>query len=243
MKSWLAFAGICAAILAFVIFMPQGARAYLLDFAFSCAVIFVALVLTWPVDRVLRRMPPAVAIPAIAAGYFLLISAFHFLGGAIEQRRPAFPLGHWLTFVTGREWWTRRWGEAFSLGVEFAIVMAVLMTVDALLQRRDSAGPTDLAYYPRVGGLVKSLSLVQGRLVLILGFLFFLGVNADLAVQEFADGRLAGPEVALYTCVMGWNVLWIADCLSRPRYTTLWVAVAFFVNAVIALPPGMFARE
>jgi hypothetical protein len=44
---WLIFVGICAAIFAFVVFIPQGARVYLSGFAYSCAAISAAMVPTW----------------------------------------------------------------------------------------------------------------------------------------------------------------------------------------------------
>jgi hypothetical protein len=231
------------AVVGFVFFIPQGARPYLSGFVFSWAAIVVAVLLAWPADRVLRHVPLAVKIPVIAAGYFVLAAAFCFWGGVIERACPDFPLGDWLTQPGWRAWVMQRWDESLSVGLEFAIVMAVAMAADALVQYRQPERPMDYAYYPRIEGLVKSLSLVQGRMVLMIGFLVLLGGYADLALKEWPHGNLAGPEVAIATCLLGWNLLWIADCMSRPRHTTLWVAVAFFFIIWIALPPGILVCE
>jgi hypothetical protein len=243
LRELLMFAGMCAAVVTFVIFIPQGARTYLLDFVFSCGVVSAAVALTWPVDRLLRRMPPWVTVPAVAAGYFFLIAAFHVSGGAIEQRYPGFQIADRLAGVARQEWLTQRWDEARLLGMEFAAVMLALMSVDAMLQSRQPDAAKDFAYYPRIGGLGKSLCLVQGRLILILGLLLLFVMNADLALAQWPRGRAASPDLALTTCILGWNLLWIVDCLSRPRCATLWVPVAFLFCAAIAMPASNLVWE
>jgi len=235
LRGFLLFSGICAGVLALAITVPQEATPYLLGFVYSFLMIMAAVVLTWPADSLLHRMPLAASIPAMLAGYFLLMSAFYLFGGAIEQSHLVFAGGNWVA---------RRARESVLWGAHFVVVMALLTTVDAVMQFRRRDGIKDFAYYPRVAGLVKSLSLVQGRLVLIVGFLVLFGAYVMTAVEEWgARVQILPTEVAFGTCVLGWAVLWIADCLSRPRRSTVWVAIAFLLYGLLALPAGVIVRE
>ena len=227
--------GTCAALLGLAIAIPQEATAYLLGFVYSCIVIAVAVVLVWPADTILRRMPLLAAFPALLAIYFVLVSAFCLFGGAIEQVHLLFAGGNWLA---------RRAGESALWGAHFAVVMGVLITLDVTMQVRRRDCGKDIAYYPRVGGLGKSLSLVQGRLVLIVGFLVLFGSYAVGAVGEWeARGTIRPPELAFATCVLGWAVLWIADCASRPNRRAVWVAIAFLLYSMLVLPSTAIVRE
>ena len=152
---------------------------------------------------------------AVLVGYFLLISTFYLLGGAIEQQRLPFAGGNTLLRMAGEPgWW----------GTYFAVAMAVLVTVDVFTQYQCRDAVKDFAYYPRIAGIVKSLSLGEGRLVLMVGFLMLFGNYATTAVEVWkAHGPILPLEIAFKTCVVGWAFLWIADCLSRPRRISVWL--------------------
>jgi hypothetical protein len=239
-----AFIGICAAVCGFVLFIPPGARRYLSGFAYSWAAVVGGVVVASLAHPILRRLPLFVAIPAVAAGYFVLIATFCYWGGAIALTSPDLPVGDWLTPHHWPDWLTHKCHESLTCGTIAGVVLIILMAVDALMQRALPVEERDFAYYPRIGGLMNSFSLLQGRLVLLIGFLVVLAIYADFAVAQWkAHGRISASQTPFVASAVGWVVLWIADCVSRPRSTTLWVAILFLFIALGLMPAVQDAVE
>jgi hypothetical protein len=232
---FLIFTGLCAAVLGLIIAIPQEVVVDLAGFAYSFAVIMAAVVLASAVHALFHRMTALITIPVILVGYFFLIFAFCLVSGMID--RSCLPLPKADSLARCAE-------ESVLWAVRLTTTVVILISLDAVMQLRQENEIKDFAYYPRVTGLVKSLSLVRCRLVLVAGFLILFGNYALIVVEVWRAGTPILPlDITFKTCVWGWAVLWIADCLCRPRRIAVWVAIAFLVYSLIALPPSQIVRE
>ena len=190
--------------------------------------------------ELLRWFGAVVLMPTL---YFALGFGFHVLGGAIDQPHPLY--------VDGGDWFTKRFDRSIQTGVLLAILIGVLIPIDLIAQHlRRGASPKDLAYFPRPGGIVRCLWVMRARLTLVAGFLllvgYFVGTELELQLHKMGAGGLVWPpERVLFTCLVAWGLLWIADCLARPDNGTVVAAMGFLLMSLLCSPGyyGAILRE
>jgi hypothetical protein len=102
----------------------------------------------------------------------------------------------------------------------------------------------DFGYFPRIAGVISSLSLVQGRVVFMVGFFALFGGSALTAIRKCeARGMFSPVDTIFESCVLCWVILWVVDCMSRPRKKIIWAALAFLIACIQAMPPNVIVRE
>jgi hypothetical protein len=158
------------------------------------------------------------------------------LGGVLEQFHPLlFPLDKWLN---------NRLAESALWSTYFVGALVVLITIDLILQFRQKDKVKDFMYYPNVITLLKSASNIRSRMVIIIGFMLLFGNYTIIAVDVWrARSQILPLEISFKTCIWGWCVLWIADCLCRPRHISVWIAIGFLLFSIFVLPYSNIVRE
>jgi len=193
------------------------------------AVLLLALSLI-PFDGILAKLPFAVSFALVPIGYCGLAFTFFVLGEAIDQPHPIY---------TGSVTW-------LSVAIEhalrelplFAIATPFLVGVDAVTQ---CGRPRDRGYYPRIVNVWRSLAVWKVRWVLIAGGLLLGGMYASTVIDVWSahhqpHGLIWPPKRVYETCLLFWGLLWLADCVARPRGGTMAAAVGylcFFVLVVL----------
>ena len=170
----------------------------------------------------------------MAALYFAISAMFHFLGGAIDQPHPVYENGNWVT---------QRMPQLIQWSAMLAIVMFILVCIDLAIQHCSSQAMTkDLAFFPRFWKVHEFLKPLGGRLLLIscAGLLALYWGQSLIAVwtwREINSGWVWPPERFFVTCLLAWGLLWIIDCFSRPRHTTIFAAVGLTLFTLLFLLP------
>jgi hypothetical protein len=170
----------------------------------------------------------------MAALYFALSAAFHFAGGAIDQPHPIYAEGNWITHRMPE---LLHWSEAIG------IVMFILVSADIAVQHVVHKGKMkDLAYFPRFQRICEFLKPDGSRWILICGAAFLALYWGQSVIEvwrweQINSGWVWPPERFFVTCLLIWGLVWIADCLSRPRSTTIVAAVGFSVFTLIFVLP------
>jgi hypothetical protein len=167
----------------------------------------------------------------VVCGYFVLAFGAHVLGGLIDQPHP--------DYGDGRTWFQHRLPSSLRLAEVVCFVVAVGVLLDLVSQGigRRPLRDCDLAYYPRLLRLRGLLSHTPSRLFVIVGFLGLGGYVAS-AVNEVWVARILRanlvwpPERVCASIMLAWGILWVADCLRRPRAATIVAALAFLLFAV-----------
>ena len=198
------------------------------------------------VDTGISRMPRLVQLMLTPIIYYFLIFGFYLFGGpfGLVEAGPNDPITE-----------CARWGT------RFAYTMSIVVAIDVLIQyllgfRR--LQDLDTAYYPRMASLRTSLSRVAPRRILIAGLLGVLlyyattvtrrpPLGSDLALQwsptllfwwPLEHYCLPPREQIFLCCALVWGILWLVDCVCRPRRGTIYAAIGFILAACVLIGPA-----
>jgi hypothetical protein len=204
-----------------------------LGFLFSWSFVLIILLGVPVLSQVIIKLPTQIAaflvLPII---YFLLVSTFSLFGALIDQPHPTYIVGNWLS------------GELCNCifrGIVFSVLMLILIATDLAVQHFIyHKSKCDIMFYPQPVNLWNNVSLPRLRLVLIVGGLLLLGYYAHTVIylwkfQESPGGLIWPSERVFFTCMVGWGILWIADCLARPRFGTGLAAIGFLLGSLLLI--------
>jgi hypothetical protein len=199
-------------------------------FAFSCVFVCLLVLALAPLDLISSRLPYSTNFILTPLLYCILAFAFFMFGEAIDQPHPIYAHGNWLTSGVA---------NFIQFIPIFAVAALILVAIDAAVQR---GRPRDSAYFPRFSTLWRGLSSIQIRLVLIVGVSLVLGYYAVSVIdvwsaQHSRAGLIWPPKRVFVTCCFLWGLLWLADCLPRPRRGTMAAAVGFLCLTFLLLLP------
>jgi hypothetical protein len=158
--------------------------------------------------------------------YFSMSWILYVLDYAITQPHYAYN-----SFAT---WSTIAVREGVAVSLEVTVVIGVLVPIGLVVQR----SPRDLDYYPHFGNSTAVFHSLGSRLILISGGLLLAGYLAAVAIELWESSQrphgLIWPGHYIYGVLMTlWGVLWMADCLTRPRRGSIVAAILFTVLAVL----------
>ena len=182
----------------------------------------------------IRQMWRMVVTPIVAAGvYGVLAGAFHFLGGAIDQPHPEYMEGNWIT---------HRLPDSVGWSAVIAAVMFVLVLVDLAVQNlADRAGHIDLAYFPRLHQFHDYWRVASSRWVLICAGLFFVFYWTLTSIEVWKASLICHiawpPERVFISGLLFCGAVWVADCLRRPRRTTIIAAIGLTLFTFACILP------
>ncbi len=225
---------------------------------YSSALVLALLGALSIADWGITRMPflaRALLVPLI---YYVVAIGFYLFGGPNDQLPNPGTFGAWLTY---RLVDSAALSNAAMWGARFAEAMLILVALDLLVQSRfgfRGLSEADTAYYPRLASLRASLSFRSPWLVLIVGFLALTGyyamtvarvstVGTDLRLKWLPALIFAWPwwsvgkwppEQIFVCCSLCWGVLWLADCMARPRRGTICAAIGFILAAYFLIEPA-----
>jgi len=123
----------------------------------------------------------------------------------------------------------------------FAICIGALYPVDVMRQGlRAEVSEYDLAFYPTLLGLRRALGVRRARIVLVAGALLVAGYGAHVGVVLWSAsfhpcGLMYPPRLVFAICAAPWAVLWVGDCLARPRCGTKLAASGYSALALSAI--------
>ena len=212
----------------------DSAAAGLAGLAHSSAILLLAMAFTSALDRVCKNIPWRASLFVQPVLYFGLTTGLYIFAGAVDQPHPAYAVGGWLS---------RRVNESLSWGGLFAALMSVIVLLDAKGQCTScDSREKDGRYYPRFRGVLRSFSVPRARVVLLIGLSSLFGYYALTAIRLYEIGSYPGgidwpPERVFFVCMVGWGILWVADCMSRPRPTTLLAAIGFLLCSWFFISP------
>ena len=175
-----------------------------------------------------------VVTPIMAAAFYgVLAGAFHFLGGAIDQPHPEYMEGNWITHRLPD---SVRWSEVI------AAVMFVLVCVDLAVQNFGArAGQKDLVFFPRLHKVHDFWTVDGSRWVLICGGLFFAFYWTLTSIEVWKASLICHiawpPERVFISGLLSCGVVWFADCLRRPRRTTIIAAIGLTLYTFVFILP------
>ncbi len=231
LRSLLIVVTLCAVVLAVIKSIGMEIIVEFSGLAFSCAFVFLLALALIPLDKAVSRLPNCATLIGIPVLYCALPFVFYILGEAIDQPHPEYAEGNWLT---------RGVAAAGEFTLPIAVVMSVLVGIDAAMQRNR---PRDNAYYPRLSSLRHGLDLLHVRLILIVGGTIIVGYYAMTVVEVWSShqrqcGWVWPPKRVFDTCNFLWGLLWLADCASRPRRGTMVAAIGYLLLSLLMLPSG-----
>jgi hypothetical protein len=229
LRTLLALVSLCAIIFAL-------AKAFGLElllgfsgFFLSCGFVVLAAYAMTAFDRVVADSLFSSALIFVPALYCILATSFFLFGEAIDQPHPAYVNGNWITVALAN----------FLPGLPFVgIATAALVALDGSVQQ---SRPRDVAYYPRFWNLRIALSRFEIRLSLLVGVMLVFGYYAATVVDVWHNEQLPAtvwpPKRVFVTCFFLWELLWLADCLSRPKHGTIAAAIGFLCLTFFFLLP------
>jgi hypothetical protein len=185
-------------------------------------------------------MPQTLATPAlVSALYFAETLAFHILAGAIDQPYTVYAEGNWFT---------HRIGESAFMGLVVAVAMFVIVSIDLAVQYMEGErSPKNTAYHaylPRIRNIRSWLLSPEARMTIVIGLLCLAAFYASTAIEvfrvrQFAGGLVWPPETLFAVFMLAWGLLWIADCLVRPKHETMIAAILYIMFVLLfVLPSG-----
>ncbi|HEV3005447.1 MAG TPA: hypothetical protein VGX78_13360 [Pirellulales bacterium] len=107
--------------------------------------------------------------------------------------------------------------------------------------------PKGTAYFPRIKNARAWLLSPKARMMIVIGLLCLAAYYASAVIEvfrvrQFAGGSVWPPERLFVVFMLAWGLLWIADCLVRPKHETTIAAIlfmAFLLSFVLPLGSGM----
>ncbi len=144
------------------------------------------------------------------------------------------------TYATGT-WFSLAIPGALHWSCWVAAGMAIIFPFGVAIQK----SPADVAYYPRLQNFPAMFRSLFPRMVVTWGVLLLAGYWVYTAIDVLeashrAHGLLWPPHYFFVIGMMLWGVLWIADCLTRPRYGSILAAVLFTAWIAVSTLPIAF---
>jgi len=180
---------------------------------------------------------------SLALRWFLLAGLYFVLGFATYML-DKFTIQPFIYYCDGTTSLTLR--HILSSGVlgwacAFALCIGILYPFDLMRQGFPAeAAEYDLAYYPTIPGLRRALRVRRARVFLVVGTLLVAGYGAHVAITLWSasfhpHGSMYPPHYVFAICAALWSVLWLGDCLARPRRGTTLAAVGYAALALFVL--------
>jgi hypothetical protein len=154
--------------------------------------------------------------------HFALGFALFILEGMIDRPSAMYGWRNWLTAVIP---------AASGFGAFIGVLAAILVPFDIAAQVRRKVVRLDLAYYPRPAGLRRCLAELPARMFLTVGLLLLAGWLVHTQLDLMLRHALPPPRI-LAAGLVAWGILWLADCLARPKGGTFVAGTWFLVLAL-----------
>jgi hypothetical protein len=199
-------------------------------FFLSCGFVLLLVYAMTPFHRLVVHSLFSSALVFIPVLYCTLATIFFLFGEAIDQPHPAFLIGNWVTAALDNFW---------PVLPIVGIATVILVALDGVVQQ---SRPRDVAYYPRFSNLRTALARFELRLPLVIGLMLVFAYYAFTVVEVWHNQQYPGelywpPKRVFLTCLFLWEVLWLADCLSRPRHGTIVAAIGYLCFTFFFLLP------
>jgi hypothetical protein len=150
---------------------------------------------------------------------------------------PAYPVWRVVSELDADQLTAAVFGYA-GFGAFLGLVVSILIPFDLAHQRGRGLAPFDVTYYPTLRGLRQCLTVVPARMVLIVGLLLLAGwlahTQLDLIRNSFW-GNPHGPPRIIAAGLVAWGIVWLADCITRPKGGTYIAAMWFLLVALFIL--------
>ena len=166
--------------------------------------------------------------------YFVVTFLFFMVDATINQPHPIYISGTWLTYELPK-------GLVVSC-VSAGVIGVIAAAHMALQWWRRSDADYDFAFYPTIDGILRARQSAGPRLIMIVGAtllaVYFGLTQYDQWLTEQRPHGIAWPAYWMFVILMlSWCVLWIADCLTRPRRgITAAAAIFTFFSLALLLP-------
>lgn len=188
-------------------------------FVFSFAFVLLMMLAVERFDRLLPDVTRATAFFRVPLFYCGLQLSFFMFGVAIDQRHPDYVVGHWITVAL------THFLPIFSVIGGLALVV---VTIDVASQKPN---PSSLVYYPQMAGLRSALKRFDIRLLAVISsmliFCYYTTTVINVWREQQGPSTVWPPARVAITCGLFWGTFWIADCLNRPKQSTLIAAIVY----------------